>query len=124
MKIVIEKIGDNVGVSFIGKGQRIQRLMLLTVALIETFVDSLIPNLTDEQLQQAADGFANSVKSAVIARYKMKPSERKEEFTGKEAAFLSKLFNLRSGKKKGPARAPTRTSPKRTRTVFSPQSIP
>ena len=68
MKIVIEKIGDNVGVSFIGKGH--------------------------EQLQQAADGFANSVKSAVIARYKMKPSERKEEFTGKEAAFLSKLFNL------------------------------
>lgn len=68
--------------------------MLLTVALIETFVDSLIPDLTDEQLQQAADGFANSVKSAVIARYKTKPSERKEEFTGKEAAFLSKLFNL------------------------------
>ena len=124
MKIVIEKIGDNVGVSFIGKGQRIDRLMLLTVALIETFVDSLIPDLTDEQLQQAADGFANSVKSAVIARYKMKPSERKEEFTGKEAAFLSKLLNLFSGKKKGPARAPTRTSPKRTRTVFSPQSIP
>lgn len=124
MKIVIEKIGDNVGVSFIGKGQRIDRLMLLTVALIETFVESLIPDLTDEQLQQAADGFANSVKSAVIARYKMKPSERKEEFTGKEAAFLSKLFNLWSGKKKGPARAPTRTSPKRTRTVFSPQSIP
>ena len=92
MKIVIEKIGDNVGVSFIGKGQRIDRLMLLTVALIETFVDSRIPDLTDEQLQQAA--------------------------------FLSKLFNLRSGKKKGPARAPTRTSPKRTRTVFSPQSIP
>lgn len=94
MKIVIEKIGDNVGVSFIGKGQRIDRLMLLTVALIETFVDSLIPDLTDEQLQQAADGFANSVKSAVIARYKTKPSEHKEEFTGKEAAFLSKLFNL------------------------------
>lgn len=43
MKIVIEKIGDNVGVSFIGKGQRIDRLMLLTVVLIETFVDSLIP---------------------------------------------------------------------------------
>lgn len=61
---------------------------------IETFVDSLIPDLTDEQLQQAADGFANSVKSAVIAHYKTKPSERKEEFTGKEAAFLSKLFNL------------------------------
>ena len=94
MKIVIEKIGDNVGVSFIGKGPRLDRLMLLTVALIETFVDSLIPDLTDEQLQQAADGFANSVKSAVIARYKAKPSDRKEEFTGKEAAFLSKLFNL------------------------------
>lgn len=40
--------------SFIGKGQRIDRLMLLTVALIETFVDSRIPDLTDEQLQQAA----------------------------------------------------------------------
>lgn len=94
MKIVIEKIGDNVGVSFIGKGPRIDRLMILAVALIETFVDSLIPDLTDEQLQQAADRFANIVKSAVIARYKTKPSERKEEFTGKEAAFLSKLFNL------------------------------
>lgn len=94
MKIIIEKIGDNVGLSFIGKGKRIDRLMLLTVALIETFVDSLIPDLTDERLQQAADGFANSVKSAIIARYKTKPSDRKEKFTSKEAAFLSKLMGL------------------------------
>ena len=101
MKIVIEKIGDNVGVSFIGKGQRIDRLMLLTVALIETFVESLIPDLTDEQLQQAADGFANSVKSAVIARYKMKPSERKEEFTGKEAAFSLSCSIYDRAKRKG-----------------------
>ena len=94
MKIVIEKIGDNVGVSFIGKGKRTDRLMLLAVAMIETFVDSLIPDLTDEQLQTAASEFANDVKAAVVARYKMKPSDRKEEFASKEAAFLSKLFNL------------------------------
>lgn len=94
MKIVIEKIGDNVGVSFIGKGKRTDRLMLLAVAMIETFVDSLIPNLTDEQLQTAASEFANEVKAAAVARYKMTPSDRKEEFTSKEAAFLSKLFGL------------------------------
>ena len=63
-------------------------------AMVSRYVLDDTYSLTDEQLQQAADGFANSVKSAVIARYKMKPSERKEEFTGKEAAFLSKLFNL------------------------------
>lgn len=67
MKIVIEKIGDNVGVSFIGKGKRTDRLMLLAVAMIETFVDSLIPDLTDEQLQTAASEFANEVKAAAVA---------------------------------------------------------
>ena len=94
MKIIIEKIGDNVGVSFIGKGKRTDRLMLLAVAMVETFVDSLVPDLTDERLQQAADRFADSVKTSVIARYKTKPSDRKEEFTSKEAAFLAKLMGL------------------------------
>ena len=94
MKIIIEKIGDNVGVSFIGKGKRTDRFMLLAVAMVETFVDSLVPDLTDERLQQAADGFADSVKSSVITRYKTKASDRKEEFTSKEAAFLTKLMGL------------------------------
>lgn len=94
MKIIIEKIGDNVGLSFIGKGNRIDRLMLLVIAMVETFVDSLVPDLTDEQVQTETSKFADEVKAAIIARYKMAPSDRKEKFTSKEAAFLSKLMGL------------------------------
>ena len=50
--------------------------------------------VADAQLQDAASIFANEMKTVVIARYKMNLADRKEEFTGKEAAFLSKLFNL------------------------------
>lgn len=94
MKIIIENIGNNVGLSFIGKGKRIDRLMLLVIAMVETFVDSLVPDLTDEQVQTETSKFADEVKAAIIARYKMDPSDRKEEFTSKEAAFLSKLMGL------------------------------
>lgn len=64
------------------------------MATVETLVDSLVSDLTDAQLQDATSIFANEMKAAVIARYKMNLADRKEEFTGKEAAFLSKLFNL------------------------------
>ena len=94
MKIVIEKLGDNLAVSFTGKGKKFDRLMLLTVATVETLVDSLVPGLSDAQLQEAAGAFANDMKAAITARYKMNASDRKEEFTGREAAFLSKLFGL------------------------------
>lgn len=64
------------------------------MVMVETLVDGLVSDLTDAQLQDAASIFANEMKTVVIARYKMNLADRKEEFTGKEAAFLSKLFNL------------------------------
>ncbi len=94
MKIIIEEIGDHIAISFTGKGKKSDRIKLLMMVMVETLVDGLVSDLTDAQLQEAASIFANEMKTVVIARYKMKPSERKEEFTGKEAAFLSKLFNL------------------------------
>ena len=94
MKIVIEKLGDNLAVSFTGKGKYFDRIKLLAMATAETVVDGLISNLTDAQLQDAAEVFAEDMEKAIIARYKMNPADRKEELTGKEAAFLSKLFGL------------------------------
>jgi hypothetical protein len=64
------------------------------MVMVETLVDGLVSDLTDAQLQDAASIFANEMKTVVIARYKMNLADRKEEFTGKEVAFLSKLFNL------------------------------
>ena len=64
------------------------------MVMVETLVDGLVSDLTDAQLQDAASIFANEMKTVVIARYKMNLADRKEEFTGKEAASLSKLFNL------------------------------
>ena len=77
-----------------GKGKKSDRIKLLMMVMVETLVDSLVSDLTDAQLQDAASIFANEMKTVVIARYKMNLADRKEEFTGKEAAFLSKLFNL------------------------------
>ncbi len=94
MKIIIEEIGDRIAISFTGKGKKSDRIKLLMMVMVKTLVDGLVSNLTDAQLQDAASIFANEIKTAVIARYKAKPTDRKEEFTGKEAAFLSKLFNL------------------------------
>lgn len=94
MKIIIEEIGDLIAISFTGKGKKSDRIKLLMMVMVETLVDGLVSDLTDAQLQDAASIFANEMKTAVIAHYKMKPSDRKEEFTSKEADFLSKLFNL------------------------------
>ena len=84
MKIIIEEIGDHIEIRFTGKGKKSDRIKLLMMVMVET----------DAQLQDAASIFANDMKTAVIARYKMNLADRKEEFTGKEAAFLSKLLNL------------------------------
>ena len=89
MKIIIEEIGDHIAISFTGKGKKSDRIKLLMMVMVETLVDGL-----DAQLQDAVSIFANEMKTVVIARYKMNLADRKEEFTGKEAAFLSKLFNL------------------------------
>lgn len=94
MKIIIEEIGDHIEIRFTGKGKKSDRIKLLMVVMVETLVDGLVSDLTDAQLQDAASIFANEMKTAVIARYKMNLADRKEEFTGKEAAFLSKLLNL------------------------------
>ncbi len=94
MKIIIEEIGDHIAISFTGKGKKSDRIKLLMMVMVETLVDGLVSDLTDAQLQDAASIFANEMKTVVIARYKMNLADRKEEFTGKEAASLSKLFNL------------------------------
>lgn len=94
MKIIIEEIGDHIAISFTGKGKKSDRIKLLMMVMVETLVDGLVSDLTDAQLQDAASIFANEMKTAVIAHYKMNLADRKEEFTSKEAAFLSKLFNL------------------------------
>lgn len=94
MKIIIEEIGDHIAISFTGKGKKSDRIKLLMMVMVETLVDGLVSDLTDAQLQDAASIFANEMKTVVIARYKMNLADRKEEFTGEEAAFLSKLFNL------------------------------
>lgn len=94
MKIIIEEIGDHIAISFTGKGKKSDRIKLLMMVMVETLVDGLVSDLTDAQLQDAASIFANEMKTVVIARYKMNLADRKEEFTGKEVAFLSKLFNL------------------------------
>lgn len=94
MKIIIEEIGDPIAISFTGKGKKSDRIKLLMMVMVETLVDGLVSDLTDAQLQDAASIFANEMKTVVIARYKMNLADRKEEFTCKEAAFLSKLFNL------------------------------
>lgn len=94
MKIIIEEIGDHIAISFTGKGKKSDRIKLLMMVMVETLVDGLVSDLTDAQLQDAASIFANEMKTVVIARYKMNLADCKEEFTGKEAAFLSKLFNL------------------------------
>lgn len=78
MKIVIEELGDTLAVSFTGKGKRFDQIKLLAMATTETVVDALVSNLTDAQLQDAAEAFAEDMKKAIIARYKMNPSGRKE----------------------------------------------
>ena len=91
MKIIIEEHEDTVSVSYIGKGKKIDRLLLLTLATAETVVDCLIPNLPDKK---AADCFADDMKAVIISAYEDKASDHKSKLTSKEAAFLSKLMGL------------------------------
>ena len=94
MKIVIEQRGNEVMINFDGKHKPFDRIRLLMLATAETLVDSIRPNLTDEQLQTLAWSFGASMKDSAIALYKLDAHDRKTEFTGKEAAFLSKLFGM------------------------------
>lgn len=71
MKIIIAEIGDHIEIRFTGKGKKSDRIKLLMVVMVETLVDGLVSDLTDAQLQDAASIFANDMKTAVIARYKM-----------------------------------------------------
>ena len=57
-------------------------------------VDCLIPNLPDKMVHEAADCFADDMKTAIISVYKHEASDPKHRFTSKEAAFLSKLMGL------------------------------
>ena len=93
MKIIIEEHEDTVSVSYIGKGKKIDRL-LLTLATAETVVDCLIPNLPDKKVREAADCFADDMKAVIISAYEDKASDHKSKLTSKEAAFLSKLMGL------------------------------
>ena len=94
MKIIIEEHEDTVSVSYIGKGKKIDRLLLLTLATAETVVDCLIPNLPDKKVREAADCFADDMKAVIISAYEDKASDHKSKLTSKEATFLSKLMGL------------------------------
>lgn len=86
MKIIIEEHEDTVSVSYIGKGKKIDRLLLLTLATAETVVDCLIPNLPDKKVREAADCFADDMKAVIISAYEDKASDHKSKLTSKEAA--------------------------------------
>lgn len=94
MKIIIEEHEDTVSASYIGKGKKIDRLLLLTLATAETVVDCLIPNLPDKKVREAADCFADDMKAVIISAYEDKASDHKSKLTSKEAAFLTKLMGL------------------------------
>ena len=94
MKIIIEERGSHVMVSFPGESKHFDRIKLLMMATTETLVDSIVPDLPDEQLNALAGRFADAMRASVIALYKLDAHDRGEKFTGKEAAFLSKLFGL------------------------------
>lgn len=113
MKIIIKEHGGMVSVDFKGPDKHaLHALELLMMATIESMVVKLRTNLTDAEVEDLMDKFGKSMKSSAIARYKLGPTTNMTGFSDKEAAFLSKLFNLRPGKKKEPARVPTRTSQK------------
>lgn len=99
MKIIIEEHEDTVSVSYIGKGKKIDRLLLLTLATAETVVDCLIPNLPDKKVREAADCFADDMKAVIISAYEDKASDHKSKLTSKEATFLSKLMGFMTEQK-------------------------
>lgn len=95
MKIIIEEHGGMVSVDFKGPDKNALRAQgLLMMATIESMVVKLRTNLTDAEVEDLMDKFGKSMKSSAIARYKLGPTTNMTGFSGKEAAFLSKLFNL------------------------------
>lgn len=87
MKIIIEEHEDTVSVSYIGKGKKIDRLLLLTLATAETVVDCLIPNLPDKKVREAADCFADDMKAVIISAYEDKASDHKASLPARRQLF-------------------------------------
>ncbi len=95
MKIIIEEHGGMVSVDFKGSDKHVLHAQeLLMMATIESMVVKLRTNLTDAEVEDLMDKFGKSMKSSAIARYKLGPTANMTGFSDKEAAFLSKLFNL------------------------------
>lgn len=87
MKIIIEEHEDTVSVSYIGKGKKIDRLLLLTLATAGTVVDCLIPNLPDKKVREAADCFADDMKAVIISAYEDKASTTKASLPARRQLF-------------------------------------
>ena len=68
MKIIIEEHEDTVSVSYIGKGKKIDRLLLLTLATAETVVDCLIPNLPDKKVRERSEEHTSELQSQQESR--------------------------------------------------------
>lgn len=95
MKIIIEEHGGMVSIDFKGLDKNVFHAQeLLMMATIESMVVKLRTNLTDAEVEDLMDKFGKSMKSSAIARYKLGPTTNMTGFSDKEAAFLSKLFNL------------------------------
>lgn len=95
MKIIIEEHGDMVSIDFKGPDKHaLHAQELLMMATIESMVVKLRTNLTDAEVEDLMDKFGKYMKSSAIARYKLGPTTNMAGFSDKEAAFLSKLFNL------------------------------
>lgn len=95
MKIIIEEHGGIVSVDFKGSDKNALRAQgLLMMTTIESMVVKLRKDLTDAEVEELMDKFGKSMKSSAIARYKLGPTTNMTGFSDKEAAFLSKLFNL------------------------------
>lgn len=87
MKIIIEEHEDTVSVSYIGKGKKIDRLLLLTLATAETVVDCLIPNLPDKKVREAADCFADDMKAVIIPPTRTRPATTKASLPARRQLF-------------------------------------
>ena len=95
MKIIIEEHSHMISIDFEGPNRSVIRAQeLLMMATIETMVKSVRTNLTDAELEDLMDKFGKSMKSSAIASYKLGHRKNTLEFSDKEAAVLSKLFNL------------------------------
>ena len=99
MKIIIEEHEDTVSISFIGKGKKIDRLRLLTLAVAETVVNCLIPNLPDKMVHEAADCFADDMKAAIISVYKHEASDPQAQVYQQGGSFSHQADGLMTGQK-------------------------